>query len=202
MRRREAYGTSGTRPLVRLFGGFELPADLCEREDFAATGYARGVPMGGVLPARGAAAAAPRFALRALRDPGTAERPGTPLQRLQIVKGWVEGDASRERVYEVAGDPENGASVDLASCAPRGAGFDVLCTVWEDPAFDAAAPAFYYARVVENPTCRWSAHLCVDAGVDCERLETIGEGFEPCCAADHRWTIHERAWTSPIWYVP
>jgi hypothetical protein len=196
MRRREAYGTSGTRPVVRFFGGFELQGDLCEREDFAAIGYSHGVPMGGVLPTR-SAAPPPRFALRALRDPA-----GAPLQRLQIVKGWAEGSASQERVYEVAGDPENGASVDLTSCAPRGAGFDALCTVWEDPAFDAAAPAFYYARVVENPTCRWSAHLCVDAGVDCERPDTIGEGFEPCCAADHRRTIQERAWTSPIWYAP
>ena len=201
MRRREAYGTSGTRPVVRFFGGWELPADLCRRGEFAAVGYAGGVPMGGVLSARDATGA-PRFAVRALRDPGTPARPGTPLQRIQIVKGWVEGGATRERIFEVAGARDNGASVDPATCEPRGTGFDALCTVWQDPSFDPETPAFYYARVVENPTCRWSAHLCLAAGVDCARPETVGEGFEPCCAEDHRWRIQERAWTSPIWVAP
>ncbi len=200
MQRREAYGTSGTRLVVRFFGGWELDPALCEGGDLVATGYAEGVPMGGVLPA--GTGGAPRFALRALRDPGGEATPGTPLQRLQIVKGWVEGDATRERVYDVAGDPENGADVDLATCTPRGAGFDTLCRVWQDPDFDPSAPAFYYARVLENPTCRWSAHLCLRAGVDCEQPETVGAGFEPCCAEEHRRTIQERAWTSPIWYSP
>jgi hypothetical protein len=206
MRRREAYGTSGPRLVVRFFGGWELDPDACERGDFVARGYARGVPMGGLLPPRPEAgssgAPAPRFAVWALRDPGTEERPGTPLQRIQIVKGWVEGGAARERVFEVAGDPENGAGVDPATCTPHGPGFDHLCTVWSDPDFAPAQHAYYYARVVENPSCRWTTWACNEAGVRCEEPATVTSGFEPCCDAEVPKTIQERAWTSPIWYVP
>ncbi len=202
MRRREAYGTSGPRLVVRFFGGYGLSADLCGAPDFAAQGYAGGVPMGGVLPPAKGGAAAPSFAVWALRDPGSAERPGTPLERIQIVKGWVGAEGPRERVLDVAGTADGGASVDLATCAPRGAGADQLCTVWRDPEFDPALPAFYYARVVENPTCRWSAHLCVANGVDCRDPARVPEGFEACCRENHRWTVQERAWTSPIWYAP
>jgi hypothetical protein len=201
MRRREAYGTSGPRLVVRFFGGYGLDEDLCGSPDFAAAGYAGGVPMGGVLPPA-PAGAAPSFAVWALRDPGTAEAPGAPLQRIQIVKGWLEGGRPRERVLDVAGNPGNGAGVDLPSCEPRGAGADQLCTVWRDAEFRPEEPAFYYARVVENPTCRWSARLCVAAGVDCADPAKLPEGFEPCCREDHRWTVQERAWTSPIWNAP
>ena len=89
------------------------------------------------------------------------------------MKGWVEDGAGRERVFEVAGDAGNGADVDLDSCTPRGRGSDQLCAVWDDPEFDPAAPAFYYARVVENPSCRWSTWVCSRAGVDCARAETV-----------------------------
>jgi hypothetical protein len=201
MRRREAYGTSGPRLVVRFFGGYELPDDLCDSAGFAARGYAAGVPMGGVLPPP-PAGAAPGFAVWALRDPGSAERPGTPLQRVQIVKGWLEDGRPRERVLDVAGDAANGADVDRATCEPRGSGFDQLCRVWRDPDFDPGAPAFYYARVLENPTCRWSAWQCVEAGVDCERPEAATAGFEACCSAEHVWRQQERAWTSPIWVSP
>ena len=128
--------------------------------------------------------------------------PGTALQRIQIVKGWVEGDLVREHVYDVAGDPDNGASVDLASCATRGAGFDHLCTVWRDPDFEAAAPAFYYARVVENPSCRWHRYLCLAAGVTCDDSAGVPDGLEVCCSDEVPSTLQERAWTSPIWYTP
>jgi hypothetical protein len=201
MERREAYGTSGTRPLVRFFGGWSLPAELCERPDFVARGYGDGVPMGGLLPAAGAPGAAPRFAVSALQDPGSAGEPGTPLQRIQIVKGWLADGVTHERVMDVAGGP-NAASVDLATCEPRGAGHARLCTVWRDPDFDPAEPAFYYARVLENPTCRWSQHLCAAARVDCTAPETVAPGFEGCCDPLHRPTVQERAWTSPIWYAP
>jgi hypothetical protein len=201
MRRREAYGTSGPRLVARFFGGWDYPPDLCGRSDFAATGYARGVPMGGVLsPRRGEGG--PRFAVWALRDPGTERSPGTPLQRIQIVKGWVQDGAAREQVLDVAGDAGNGAGVDPNTCEPHGAGADELCAVWSDPDFDAAVPAFYYARVVENPTCRWSARACLAAHVDCSDPGTAREGFEACCDAAVPKTVQERAWTSPIFYVP
>jgi hypothetical protein len=202
MQRREAYGTSGTRPVVRFFGGFGYPADLCERPDLVARGYAGGVPMGGELSApAGATPAAPRLVVSALMDPGTPDRPGTPLQRIQIVKGFRRGGESLEQVIDVAGG-ENGASVDAQTCEPRGEGAAALCGVWTDPDFDPAEPAFYYARVLENPTCRWSQLLCLEADVACDDPATIGAGFEGCCAPEHRPVIQERAWTSPIWYTP
>ncbi|MEE8581233.1 MAG: DUF3604 domain-containing protein [Myxococcota bacterium] len=202
MRRREAYGTSGPRITARFFAGWQLPADLCERNDFVEQGYAAGVPMGAVLPQRPEAVSAPRFAVWALRDPGSPERPGGLLQRIQIVKGWVEQGQTRERIYEVVGDPNNGAGVDLLSCTPIGVGSDDLCGVWQDPDFEAEHPAFYYARVIENPSCRWSARVCLAKGVDCNRPETIADGLAPCCSEGHRPIIQERAWTSPIWYEP
>jgi hypothetical protein len=198
--RRETYGTSGPRLGVRLFGGFAYPGDLCERSDFVATGYRDGVPMGGTLAAAPAGAAL-RLAVQALADPGSEAEPGLPLQRIQVVKGWLEDGTARERVLDVAGGP-NDASVDLASCEPSGAGAQRLCTVWQDPDFDPDEPAFYYARVLENPSCRWSQRLCAAARVDCARPETIGEGLDACCDPLHARTVQERAWTSPIWYGP
>jgi hypothetical protein len=200
MLRRETYGTSGPRMIVRLFGGWEYPDDLCGGE-LVAQGYAEGVPMGSDLPPRPASAGAPSLAISALRDPGTAEQPGAPLQRIQVIKGWLDAGKRHERVYDVAGG-ENGASVDLNTCERRGKGAEQLCTVWRDPDFDAQARAFYYVRVLENPSCRWSQHICNDYGVDCSKPETIGPGLSGCCALDHRPVIQERAWTSPIWYTP
>ena len=202
MRRREAYGTSGPRITARFFGGFDLPADLCSAPNFAARGYASGVPMGGDLPAAPQDGHAPRFATWALGDPGVAEHPGTLLQRIQIVKGWVEGGASHEKVFEVAGDPSNGAGVDSASCTPTGPGSEDLCSVWSDPEFDPALPAVYYARVVENPSCRWNAWVCLAEQVDCSDPGAVPDELAACCDSEVPRTIQERAWTSPIWYTP
>jgi hypothetical protein len=138
----------------------------------------------------------------ALRDPGDHGVPSTPLQRIQIVKGWVEDGEGRERVYEVAGDPENGASVDLATCTPQGAGFDQLCSVWSDPDFADDQAAYYYARVVENPSCRWNIWVCNAHGVDCSDRSTVPDELAACCDPSVPRTIQERAWTSPIWYTP
>ncbi|WP_101760468.1 DUF3604 domain-containing protein [Oceanicoccus sp. KOV_DT_Chl] len=202
MRRREAFGTSGPRMTVRFFGGWDYPQNLCEQADFVEQGYAGGVPMGGDLTlAANAQMAAPRFAVQASKDPGDINGSGTPLQRIQIIKGWVDAKGvSQEAIYEVAGNPDNGAAVNLSSCETRGSGYQQLCTVWQDPAFNAEENAWYYARVVENPTCRWSQKICAGNGVDCSNPKTITDGLEACCSEEHRPVIQERAWTSPIWY--
>lgn len=119
--------------ILRFFGGWELPEDLCDDPQMVRTADASGVPMGGVLAERQAGGAAPRFVVHALRDPGTADRPGAQLQRLQIVKGWIAAGERHERVFDVAGDASGTADVDLATCEPRGAGADSLCATWSDP---------------------------------------------------------------------
>ena len=199
MRRREVYGTSGPRHVVRFFGGWGLASDLCSQPNFVETGYASGVPMGGDLPPR--SGERPTFAVSALRDPGTPSRPGVALQRIQIVKGWLENGAAREQVFQVAGDPENAASVDLETCTPKGPGSDSLCSVWSDPHFDPKQRAFYYARVVENPSCRWSTYVCNERHVDCRNPANVPVELAVCCEAGRAKTIQERSWTSPIWYT-
>jgi len=220
MRRKETYATSGTRPVVRFFGG-DLEADLCAAPDRVERAYRQGVPMGGRIEG---GSEAPRFLVSALKDPGIEGHPGTDLQRAQIVKGWVDSaGATHERVFDVAGDAQNGASVDPDTCAPMGAGAANLCTVWQDPDFDPQESAVYYVRVLENPTCRWSTLQCQAAGVnpfaaDCSEQAAAqtarahergaeGDVFGKCCidpATEPFYTplIQERAWTSPIWYAP
>lgn len=200
LHRRETYATSGPRIALRFFGGENFAENLCEAPDFAGQADASGVPMGADLPAL-PQGRAPSFAVSAMMDAGTPAQPGLPLQRLQIIKGWIdEKGERREAVYDVAGDANNGATVDLQSCQTSGTGFSRLCTVWTDPDFKQGEDAYYYSRVVQNPSCRWSQQICVANGVRCDKPETIGEGFEACCAAEHRPAIQERAWSSPIWY--
>jgi hypothetical protein len=165
IRRKETFGTSGPRIVVRMFGGWGYPSDLCSADDLATQGYAGGVAMGGTLdPQPGSSA--PMFVVSAKQDVM-----GVPLQRIQIVKGWLEGADYRVKVYEAAGDPDNGASVDLDTCTPQGEGFGDLCTVWQDPDFDPAERAYYYARVIENPTCRWTTYQCSTAEYDCSEWD-------------------------------
>jgi hypothetical protein len=234
MRRRETFGTSGPQIVVRFFGGWSYPADICDDPNLAEVGYRNGVPMGADLPpAPSDNASGPTFVISAMQDPGTAEDPAAPLQRLQIVKGWLDdAGAYQVSIFEAGGNPDNGASVDLATCElrPGTGGFASLCATWTDPSFRPDQRAYYYARVIENPKCRWSQYACNAAGVDCAQPATVTEGFEECCdltdeacaAADIDCeagpipggfessccrprvpkTIQERAWTSPVWYSP
>ena len=201
MQRREAYATSGTRPVLRFFGGWDYPQDLCQAADMVALGYAGGVPMGGDLSKPPKEGARPRFVISAHADFGTPEYPGNPLQRVQLIKGWYEDGRLQEAVLDVAGG-DTDAAVDIDTCETSGAGHSQLCTVWTDQDFNPEAQAFYYTRVLENPSCRWSQRICADAGVRCENPDTVPEGMENCCAETHKRTIQERAWSSPIWYTP
>jgi len=171
IRRKETFGTSGPRIVVRMFGGWDYPATLCDADDLAAQGYAGGVPMGGTLDAQ-PGSSGPMFVVSAKQDPT-----GAPLQRIQIVKGWLDGADYQVTVHEVAGDPDNGASVDLDTCAREGEGFADLCKVWRDPDFDPAQRAYYYARVIENPVCRWTTFQCASAEYDCNEWD-FGECSE------------------------
>lgn len=184
LRRREAYGTSGPRIAVRVFGGAALPEDLCEQGDPIALADAAGVPMGGVLPPE--PGGPPRLLVSALRDPE-----GLPLERVQVIKGWVDrAGLGHADVHDVVVS-DAGATVDPATCTPEGDGLDAVCAVWTDPDFDPGVPAYYYVRVVENPRCRWSARDCA----------ALGAKAPPVCA-ELPATIQERAWTSPLWYEP
>ena len=198
MLRREVYGTSGTRPVLRFFGGWEYPADLCADPDLVAQAYAQGVPMGGDLSAPLTENASPTFAVAALRDP---DQDQAPLERLEIIKGWYEEGELKERVVTVAGADTSG-NVDPQTCSRTGTGHARLCAIWQDPDFDPDESAFYYARAFENPSCRWSQWVCVEAGVSCSDPSTMKEGLEGCCSEEHRPIIQERAWSSPIWYSP
>lgn len=190
MRRRETFATSGPRIRVRFFAGWDGFPGWCDRGDAIEAAYDTGVPMGSVLPGD-ASGDAPSFAVWATRDPGTDARPGGLLERVQIIKVWADASGEfHQRVFDVAGG-DNGADVDRATCAPRGAGADTLCAVWRDPEFDASSASAYYARVVENPSCRWTAWHCL-ALADAER--------PPIC--NELETTRERAWSSPIWYRP
>lgn len=218
VRRRETYGTSGTRPVVRFFGGWSFNRNLCQKRAQVQRAYAVGVPMGSDLPKRRGKRRL-RFFTSALMDPGTDGHPGTDLQRIQIVKGWLDANGTtHEQVFDVAGNALNGAGVDPETCEPTGSGAADLCTVWEDPTFDPTQPAFYYARVLENPSCRWSTRICKDElhvnpfAPNCPAVAAavglvIGKDVSLCCldaTTDPFVTplTQERAWTSPIWYRP
>jgi hypothetical protein len=197
MERRETYATTGSRMIVRFFGGFDFAAADARSREPAAAGYAKGVPMGGDL-AKAPAGRAPTFLVAALKDPV-----GANLDRVQIVKGWLDAKgALHEQVFDVAwGDadrrkpgaggklPPVGDTVDVASATwTNTIGDPELVAVWKDPGFDAKQRAFYYARVLEIPTPRWTAY-------DAKRF-----GVKPLPGT--KLTLQERAYTSPIWYTP
>ena len=190
MKRRETFATSGTRIVPRLFASWQAPSDFCGTAQVSEAG----VPMGGTLEAE-PGGTAPVLAVSALRDPGTPNAPGTLLQRIQIVKGWAgEDGALHQRVVDVAGHEPGAADVNRETCTPSGPGSESLCAVWTDPDFDPAVPAIYYARVLENPTCRWTAFQCAAARPE----QRPAECDDPAIP----WRSQERAWTSAIWYAP
>lgn len=205
-RRKETFATSGPRIRLRFFAGYGLPGDLLESAGGVAQAYATGVTMGGELQASRfnkatssdpSGDSAPQFALWAQADANSA-----PLQRLQIIKGWIDATGETfEDVIDVACAggvaidsatnrcPDNGATVNLSDCSFSASTGDAeLRTVWTDPNFDASQRAFYYTRVLENPTCRWNT------------WDAIKAGTKP--RSDLPATLQERAWSSPIQYLP
>nr|ABL97719.1 hypothetical protein MBMO_EB0-39H12.0095 [uncultured marine bacterium EB0_39H12] len=193
-RRKETYATSGSRIKLRFFGGYDLDTSILSKDDLIQEAYKKGVPMGQDLAA--SEGKAPSFLIWAMRDKNAA-----PLQRIQIIKGWVEKTTGRpfEEVIDVACSdglapdpvtnrcPDNGALVDISDCSissDRGA--NEIKTVWTDDSFDSSVKSFYYVRVLENPSCRWST------------WDAVKNGTEP--REDLQPIIQERAWSSPIWY--
>jgi len=205
LRRREVYATSGTRPTLRLFGGWDIPSNACDVQNAVAVADENGVAMGATLPAPpNGTSGAPRFFISAQQDPGPEGEPGTPLERAQIIKGWVDADGNaQEKVFNVAGG-DRSAGVDRDTCETSGEGYASLCTVWTDPEFSPGRRAFYYARILENPVCRWSTMLCNELGVDCNDIDNVPADFIECCSPiiEDQQVIKERAWSSPIWYRP
>jgi hypothetical protein len=195
MKRKETYATTGPRMIVRFFGGWDFTAEDAQSRLPAGVGYARGVPMGGDLR-KAPAGKAPSFLVAALKDPYSGN-----LDRIQVVKGWLYKDGkTHEKVYDVAwsGDRKPGANgklppvgntVDVAKATWKNTiGAPELSTAWTDPDFDAQQPAFYYARVIEIPTPRWTAYEALRFGIKMPPEVPM--------------TTQERAYTSPIWYNP
>lgn len=188
MEKREVFGTSGTRIRPRIFAGWDIAGDACALRDHLVHGYENGVPMGGDLRGR-PADANPRFLVTALQDPSAA-----PLQKLQLIKGWVDGDGrAHTRVIDVAVSEEAPGSVDLDTGRYSGKGVPSLCAVYEDEDFDGEESTYYYLRAVEVPTLRWNRLQC----------NAMPAPSRPdACDNDAPQTVQEMAWTSPIWYSP
>ncbi|MEP5566484.1 MAG: DUF3604 domain-containing protein [Halioglobus sp.] len=197
MKRKEVYATTGSRMMLRFFGGWDFTESDAKLRDPGLIGYAKGVPMGGELTAT-PGKKAPNFLVAAMKDPLSGN-----LDRIQVIKGWVDAEGeTHERVYDVVwGDadkrrpdqngklPSVGSTVDLESASWMNTiGDPELITVWTDPDFDPKQSAFYYARVMEIPTPRWSAY-------DSQRLGDKMDSQVPM-------TTQERGYSSPIWYKP
>jgi hypothetical protein len=195
MKRKEVYATTGTRLKVRVFGGWDFEADEVSRPDFTAQGYRRGVPMGGDLT-DGPKDKEPTFMIRALRDPD-----GANLDRIQIIKGWLDKDGkTHERIYDVACSDGRaiierrcekpvGSTVDITNATYTNTiGDALLAAHWSDPDFDPSEEAFYYVRILEIPTPRWTTYDAAFFRIN--RPKNVPP------------TLQDRAYTSPIWYTP
>ena len=195
MKRKETYATTGTRMIVRFFGGWGFTMKDANTRVPAKAGYAKGVPMGGDL-IQAPAGKAPTFLVAAAKDPY-----GGNLDRIQVVKGWLDAKGkAQERVYDVVWSdgrkpsaegkvPPVGNTVDVKNATwTNTIGDPELITVWTDPDFDPARRAFYYARVIEIPTPRWTAYEALRFGIEMPKGAKM--------------TTQERAYTSPIWYTP
>jgi len=193
-RRKETFATSGSKLRVRFFGGYGFSPALLRNPNWIHSAYAQGVPMGSDLPA--AKGRAPNFVVQAVKDPN-----GGNLDRVQVIKVWVEGGKQQERIFDVAWggnrkiDPRSGklapigSTVDLKTGAYANTiGAAQLATVWTDPSFKADQAAVYYVRVLEIPTPRWSTLRALEFGLP------LPANVPP--------TLQQRAWTSPIWYTP
>ena len=191
MKNRETFGTSGPRIEPRLFAGWNMSELDCSDPKLIEKAYQKGVAMGSII--KGAKeSTGPTFMVSASRD---VREGANFLQRIQIIKSWVDSNGkTNQAIYNVAGDPQNGASVDPETCAVSGPGFDQLCATWHDPDFDANTAAVYYSRVLENPSCRWSQWDCIRLAAE--------DRPQSCTDPDVPWKIQERAWTSPIWFYP
>ena len=195
-RRKEVFATSGPRMQIRLFAGFGFDASMLTDADGVEQAYTKGVTMGGILTSKATSEQGPHFLVMASADTQSA-----PLQRLQIIKGWLDVDGTHEAVIDIACAggaaviaetnrcPDNGAYVDLSDCSiNEDTGAGQLSALWQDPEFQVDQHAFYYARAIENPTCRWSTWDAIRADVPPR--------------PDLPTTLQERAWSSPIHYIP
>ncbi|MDP6721541.1 MAG: DUF3604 domain-containing protein, partial [Pirellulaceae bacterium] len=196
MKRKETYATTGTRMTVRFFGGWEFDKKDTNTRYPATVGYAKGVPMGGDLR-NAPAGKSPTFLVAAMKDVYSGN-----LDRIQIIKGWMGADGkTRERVYDVVVSGQRKIGADGRCREPVGSTVDIrnatwantigtpeLMGVWTDPDFDPSQRAFYYSRVLEIPTPRWTAYEALRFGVKMSN--------------DVPMTTQERAYTSPIWYTP
>ena len=190
-RNKETFATSGPRIKVRFFGGYHLENYKLDDNNLIKKAYSNSTQMGGNIYSNGIGS--PTFLIWAIADPYSGK-----LQRSQIVKGWIENGEHNERIYDVACSdnldvdsathrcPDNGAKVNLSNCSTSNVGDSELKTFWKDPDFVKNQNAFYYVRVLENPSCRWST------------WDSIRAGEKPRSDIDA--TIQERAWTSPIWF--